>query len=200
MILGKEPKFQVNRTILGYISGCHLWDEKRDLSKKDPEEILQWIHFLDAKPVHLPYHNLSGNFFNFFGIQTRWCDQYHFLGTHTTKYQPEPPSTDINACHLNPTFPKQKTRFCFSHVAGFGPTVNCCLQHTIHILDAIVPAVNLAYLGTLYVHPVTRPIFCNILGINWQCQMKPRLMQTVFSHSFLLLCYLLHWCFPPRAR
>ena len=31
--------------------------------------------------------------------------------------------------------------------------------HTIHILKAIVPAVNLAYLGTLYVHPVTRQIF-----------------------------------------
>ena len=31
--------------------------------------------------------------------------------------------------------------------------------HTIHILKAIVPAVNLAYLDTLYVHPVIRPIF-----------------------------------------
>ena len=49
-----------------------------------------------------------------------------------------------------------------------GQTVNCCSLHPIHILKAIVPAVNLAYLGTLYVHPVTRPIFCNILGINWQ--------------------------------
>ena len=39
--------------------------------------------------------------------------------------------------------------------------------HTIHILKAIVPAVNLAYLGTLYMHPVTCPILCNILGINW---------------------------------
>ena len=33
--------------------------------------------------------------------------------------------------------------------------------------------VNLVYLGTLYVHPVTRPIFCNILGINWQYYLKP---------------------------
>ena len=40
--------------------------------------------------------------------------------------------------------------------------------HTMHILKAIVPAVNLAYLDTLYVHPVIRPIFCNILGLNWQ--------------------------------
>ena len=40
--------------------------------------------------------------------------------------------------------------------------------HTIHILKAVVPAVNLAYLGTLYVHLVTRLIFCNILGVNWQ--------------------------------
>ena len=39
---------------------------------------------------------------------------------------------------------------------------------TIHILKAIVPAVDLAYLDTLYVHPVIRPIFCNILGLNWQ--------------------------------
>ena len=38
----------------------------------------------------------------------------------------------------------------------------------IHILKAIVPAVNLAYLGTCYVHPVTRQIFRNIVGINWQ--------------------------------
>ena len=50
-------------------------------TQKDPDEIFQWIGFLDAKPVHLPYHNLSGNFFNFFGIQTRWCDQYHFIET-----------------------------------------------------------------------------------------------------------------------
>ena len=54
-----------------------------------------------------------------------------------------------------------------------GQTVNCCSLHPIHILKAIVPAVNLAYLGTLYVHPVTRPIFCNILGINWQYWLKP---------------------------
>ena len=40
--------------------------------------------------------------------------------------------------------------------------------HTIHILKANVPAVGLAYLRTLYVHPVTRPIFRNIVGINWQ--------------------------------
>ena len=45
--------------------------------------------------------------------------------------------------------------------------------HTIHILKDIVPAVNLVYLGTLYVHPVIRPIFCNILGLNWQYKLKP---------------------------
>ena len=38
--------------------------------------------------------------------------------------------------------------------------------HTIHILKANVPAVYLAYLGTLYVHPVTRPIFRNIVRVN----------------------------------
>ena len=32
----------------------------------------------------------------------------------------------------------------------------------------LLPAVNLAYIGTLYVYPVTRQIFRNILGINWQ--------------------------------
>ena len=37
---------------------------------------------------------------------------------------------------------------------------------------------NLVYLGTLYVHPVTLPIFCNILGINWQYKVK----------LFLFLC------------
>ena len=40
--------------------------------------------------------------------------------------------------------------------------------HSIHILKAIVPAINLAYLDSLYVHPVIRPIFCNILGLIWQ--------------------------------
>ena len=40
--------------------------------------------------------------------------------------------------------------------------------HTIHILKAVVPAVNLAYLGTVYMHPVTRLIFRKIVGINWQ--------------------------------
>ena len=48
--------------------------------------------------------------------------------------------------------------------------------HTIHILKAIVTAVNLAYLGTLYVYPVTRPFFPNILGINWQYSLKPCLV------------------------
>ena len=36
------------------------------------------------------------------------------------------------------------------------------------VIKLVVPAVNLAYLDTLYVHPVIRPIFCNILGLNWQ--------------------------------
>ena len=49
-----------------------------------------------------------------------------------------------------------------------GQTVTFCLKRVIHILKAIVPAVNLAYLDTLYVHAVIRPIFCNILGLIWQ--------------------------------
>ena len=45
---------------------------------------------------------------------------------------------------------------------------NCqlLLIHTIHILEAIVPAVNLAYLGTLYVHPVICPKVPR-LGFCW---------------------------------
>ena len=40
-----------------------------------------------------------------------------------------------------------------------GPNDPLLPINNIHILKAIVPAVNLAYLGTLYVHPVIRPIF-----------------------------------------
>ena len=97
----------------------------------------------------------------------------------------------------------QKRRFwgVFVHKIEFpGQTVIFYLQHVTHILKAVGLTVDLVYLGTRKVHSLTRQIFCNILGINWQCQMKPSLMQTVFSNSFLLLCYLLHWCFPPRAR
>ena len=61
----------------------------------------------------------------------------------------------------------------FLHKIDFpGQTVDCCLEHTIHILKAIVPAVNLAYLGTRYVHPVTHQIFCNALG--WKCHHHPK--------------------------
>ena len=49
-----------------------------------------------------------------------------------------------------------------------GQTVNFCLKHVTHILKAIGLTVNLVYLGTLYVHPVTRQIFCNIVIWNWQ--------------------------------
>ena len=40
--------------------------------------------------------------------------------------------------------------------------VNFCLEYVIHILKAMDLAVNLRYLGTLFVHPVARQIFCNI--------------------------------------
>ena len=42
--------------------------------------------------------------------------------------------------------------------------VNCYLQHITHILKAIGLTVNLVYLGTLYVHPVTCQIFRNIVN------------------------------------
>ena len=85
----------------------------------------------------------------------------------------------------------------FLHKIDFpGQMVNCCLLHTIHILKAIVPAVNLTYLGTLYAHPVTRPIFRNIVGINWQYQLKPchmvffgkciHIFENKAAHAFLL--------------
>ena len=45
----------------------------------------------------------------------------------------------------------------FLHKINFpSQMVNCYLLHTISILKAIVLAVNLAYPGTLYLHPVTR--------------------------------------------
>ena len=53
------------------------------------------------------------------------------------------------------------------------PNGQLLLVHIIHILKANVPAANLAYLGTRYVHPVTRQIFCNVLGSNLQYQLKP---------------------------
>ena len=63
--------------------------------------------------------------------------------------------------------------------------------HTIQILKAIVPAVDLAYLGTLYVHPMTRPNFRNIVGINYQYQLKPcHILISVFLVSLQLVQYL----------
>ena len=62
----------------------------------------------------------------------------------------------------------------FLHKIDFpGQTVNCCLKHTIHILKVIVPVVKLAYLGTRYMHPVTRQIFRNIVVLNWHYELKP---------------------------
>ena len=73
----------------------------------------------------------------------------------------------------------------FLHKIDFpGKAVNCCLKHTIHILKAIVPAVNLAYLGTLYVHPVICPVFCNILGIIMA------VLAETLSYDFLLAGFL----------
>ena len=45
-------------------------------------------------------------------------------------------------------------------------TVNFCLQPVTHNLKAIGLRVNLVYLGTLYIYPVTRQIFQNIVGMN----------------------------------
>ena len=42
-----------------------------------------------------------------------------------------------------------------------GQTVDFCLKHVTHILIAIDVTVHLVYLGTLYVHSVTRQIFFN---------------------------------------
>ena len=65
-ILGMEPKFQVNGSILGYISGCHLWDEKKlFFSKRFWWNISTNFFNLLFKPVYLPYHNLLGNLWPF---------------------------------------------------------------------------------------------------------------------------------------
>ena len=42
-----------------------------------------------------------------------------------------------------------------------------------HILKAIDLAINLRYMGTLNVHPVTLQIFCNIVVRNWHHWLKP---------------------------
>ena len=69
--LGLGPKFQVNRT---YFWICEM--RKGDFSHRKPNEIFQRIHFLNVliKPVHLPYPNLLGSFFYFFGLQAR-CEE-----------------------------------------------------------------------------------------------------------------------------
>ena len=46
-----------------------------------------------------------------------------------------------------------------------GQTVNFGLQHVIHIVKAIVPAVNFSYvLKALFEHPTRRQIFANTVG------------------------------------
>ena len=54
-----------------------------------------------------------------------------------------------------------------------GQTVIFYLQHVTHILKATNLTVHLVYLGTLYVHPVTRQIFRNIVVRNWHHWLKP---------------------------
>ena len=39
-------------------------------------------------------------------------------------------------------------------------------------LKAFNLTVHVVYLGTLYVHPVTCQIFCNIVFRNWQYKLK----------------------------
>ena len=45
------------------------------------------------------------------------------------------------------------------HNRFFWPNGQLLPIYTIHILKAIVPAVNLAYLDTIYMHPVIHTIF-----------------------------------------
>ena len=58
------------------------------------------------------------------------------------------------------TSKKAFLRYFFAQNRFSRPNGQCLPIHTIHILKAIVPAVNLAYLDSLYVHPVIRPNFC----------------------------------------
>ena len=58
--------------------------------------------------------------------------------------------------------------FCDKNLAIRKVFAFCDSEHTTHILKAIGLTVNLVYLGTLYVHPVTRQTFRSIVRMNWQ--------------------------------
>ena len=57
--------------------------------------------------------------------------------------------------------------------------VNCCLKHVTHILKDIGLTVNLLYLGTCYVHPVTR-------GIQMKMKFK---CHALFSESYIAIFF-----------
>ena len=42
------------------------------------------------------------------------------------------------------------------------------ITHLSAISNLTSKDINLVHLGILHVHPMIRPIFCNIFGINWQ--------------------------------
>ena len=81
-------------------------------------------------------------------------------------------ATDLPHSSFEPLYPKvfrgTPEVDLVSTVWRPGQTVNFCLQHVTHILKAIGLPVNLVYLGTLYLNPVTRQIFRNIVVRNWQ--------------------------------
>ena len=62
--------------------------------------------------------------------------------------------------------PKQAILRVFLYKTNFpGEIVNFCLKHVV--------SVNFGFLGTLYVHPVTCQIFCDMVGQKWHHQLKP---------------------------
>ena len=98
-----------------------------------------------------------------------------------------------------PIFCQGNTLFLgvFLDIISFpGQTVNFRLNHVIHILKAIIPAVNLAYLYTLYVHPV----ICLIYSCPRYCDRFVQDPSTEIQICrnirglFLILCVLLYPC------
>ena len=83
------------------------------------------------------------------GLMLTWCQPFAVQGL--------PKSGNSDSCPPKQAILKHKINFA-------GQTVNFCLQHVTYILKAIGLTVNLVYLGTLYVHPVTCQIFRNIVN------------------------------------
>ena len=90
------------------------------------------------------------------------------MSTLMTNVHPYPPTLVTHITHTTtcPSLEILKRKCSYKSVFLLlqwidfpGQTVNFCLKHVTHILKAINLTVHLVYLGTLYVHPVTRQKF-----------------------------------------